>query len=70
MCPGEFCAFKSCQQGQGRPGGRAALQFTVEVEGDRLGSHPRLFESAKVKSKRSSGDVSRRRSLDVSSQNF
>ena len=26
----------------------------VEVEGDRLGSHPRLFESAKSKSKGSS----------------
>ena len=30
---------------------RVGLQFMVEVEGDRLGSHPRLFESAKVKSK-------------------
>lgn len=51
MCPGEFCASKSCQQSQNRPGGRVALQFMVEVEGDRLGSHPRLFESAKFKSK-------------------
>ena len=33
---------------------RVGLQFMVEVEGDRLGSHPRLFESAKVKSKGSS----------------
>lgn len=73
MCPGEFCASKFCQQGQGRPSGRVALQFMAGVEGDRLKKercHPRLFELAKVKSNGSSGEISRRRNIKVSSQNF